>query len=433
MFINSKKTNSPLKKKHLFITMSLATFAFLSLLASAQTNTDKDDEAMLDSFIQSRGYESTIIFSAANIKQFWPERNVVSQDNIIKILLDSKLQSSLLKIKLANVNVSNECKVDIFSKSSDFKFNILADKTQVLSKSSSEDDFIGYHIESASFRLKKTNALSFSLQFVSSASSELKINKIVLSFPRNTSSSSTEAFNMKKDNYETQDAQVTSDESKNCLITGKRSRFYGEKITLQSQTPLHTYISVKNTGKTATKLYVGYSVYDEEGIAIDAKNYPYQDINKILKVISSSKDNNIIVVDGSSEWNKNCYLALNANEDMSDIPNKTLAGRIVDFKKNENNLFEITLDKPLSSEIRSGTKVRVHGTSGAYLYTYICTLLPEEEITFYSTIAKDDSFLRYSSEAFSRGAYCVVPLLLSYSVVPQEDNTITIKDYSVSY
>ena len=433
MFINLGKANSPLKMKRLFITMSLVLLAFLSFLASAQTNSYKDDEAMLDSFIQSRGYESTIIFSASNIKQFWPEKNVISQDNIIKIRLDSQLQSSLLKIKLANVNVSNECKVDIISKNSDFKFNILADKSKVLSISSSEDDFINYHIESASFKLNKTNALSFFLQFVSSTSSELKINRIILSFPLNTYSSSTEAFAIKRDNYETRGAQVTTDENKNCLITGKNSCFLGKKLTLPSQTPLHSYISVKNTGKTATKLYVGYCVYDEEGSKFDGKNYPYQDINKIFKVISSSKDSNIIVVDGFSEWNKNCFLALDANEDMSDIPNKTFAGKIVDFKKNEDGLFEITLDEPLKSEIKGGTKVRVHGRSGSYLYTYYCTLLPEEEIAFYATIAKDDSFLRYSSEAFSRGAYYVVPLLLSYSDVPQEDNTIIIKDYSISY
>ena len=41
--------------------------------------------------------------------------------------------------------------------------------------------------------------------------------------------------------------------------------------------------------------------------------------------------------------------------------------------------------------------------------------------------------LRYSSKAFSRGIYYVVPLILSYSVDPSKDNTVQISDFSVSF
>ena len=83
--------------------------------------------------------------------------------------------------------------------------------------------------------------------------------------------------------------------------------------------------------------------------------------------------------------------------------------------------------------IKEGTKVRIHGVGGSYLYTNLKVLQPGEEQVFTSTIEKDESSCEYSSKAFPRGVYYVVPLILSYSIDSSKVNTIQIYDYAISY
>ena len=153
-----------------------------------------------------------------------------------------------------------------------------------------------------------------------------------------------------------------------------------------------------------------------------------------MTVISSSKGSEKIIVDSYVEWDKNCYLALNAKDDFSDIPNNTFTdGKIIEFKKLENGNAEITLDKPLTSKIMEGTKIRVHGQGGSNLYTGIKTLQPGEEQVFTAARKKDNDVLEFSSNILPRGTYYATPMVLSYSVDPNKDNTILIKDYVISY
>ena len=91
------------------------------------------------------------------------------------------------------------------------------------------------------------------------------------------------------------------------------------------------------------------------------------------------------------------------------------------------------MSKPLTSDIKKGTSVRIHGLDGQYLYSIIKRLNPGEEEVFTASIKQDDMFLQYSSKSISRGVYYIIPLLLSYSLDPQEDNSILIEDYSVTY
>jgi hypothetical protein len=154
----------------------------------------------------------------------------------------------------------------------------------------------------------------------------------------------------------------------------------------------------------------------------------------VLNVVSSSKGSNSIIVDKYPKWKKQCYLALNAKEDFSDVPNVTFVdGTIVEVKKLENGNAEIIMDKPLVSAIEKGSTVRINGLSGAYLYTHSIILRPGEEQTLSSKIQKDYSCHTYSPEAFSNGIDFVVPIVLSYSVDENVDNTIKIKDYVISY
>ena len=139
-------------------------------------------------------------------------------------------------------------------------------------------------------------------------------------------------------------------------------------------------------------------------------------------------------MDSLPEWRKESSLAVNVKEDMSDIPECSFVdGTIVDVKEIENGHAEITLDKPVLKGLEKGTKVRVHGVIGAFIYTNIVKLEPGQEELLSSTIAKDDAYLQYSPKAFSRGVYYAVPLILSYSSDANNDNTILITDFSISY
>ena len=203
---------------------------------------------------------------------------------------------------------------------------------------------------------------------------------------------------------------------------------------MTSDYPFYLSVKVKNTGKETTKLYVGYRIYAKNRKELTPANYPYKDTSKILTVISSEEGANKIIVDSLSEWKKKNYLAVNAKEDMSDIPECSFAdGTIVDVKEIEDGHAEITLDKPLMKVLEKGTKVRVHGANGSYIYMNIVKLQPGQEELLSSTIAKDDAFLQYSSKAFSRGVYYAVPIILSYSSDPNNDNTILITDFRISY
>lgn len=395
---------------------------------------------LLAQFIQSKG-AGIISFDASNIKQFWVDNSVVSRKDSFDVLLTGKdtqlLKSVPLKIQLMNVNETQNCKVEVIAETKDFDFSVLNEQSKVLSTSQNEDDFLTYSIKSAVFPLEKTQKLSFNLRFDSKSTDILAIKNIILTFSKNKESSFLASPG--KINYSIKDintsSNVTEANTNSFSANGIRTAIYSSKKIIISDNTLKSSVTIKNTGDTAANIYVGYRVFAQDATSLDGRNYPFKSNNKVLGVISASEAGNKIIVDGYTEvWEKGCYLALNAKEDMSDIPNVQLVdGKILEIKKLENGQAEITLDKPLQSKIEEGTIVRVHGKSGSYLYSSSITLKPGEEQVFASTIQKDDSFLQYSPQAFSRGVYYVIPLILSYSTDPTQDNLILISNYSIEY
>ena len=59
-------------------TIAILSSLVLSLIVNAQTKGQPNDSALLDSFIQSKGYGDTIAFSSSNIKQFWTDKHFVN-------------------------------------------------------------------------------------------------------------------------------------------------------------------------------------------------------------------------------------------------------------------------------------------------------------------------------------------------------------------
>ena len=396
-------------------------------------------ETTLEDYVNSRDYASCIVFDPSSIKQFFGGKSVLNQNESISVFLENKDQNGFesipLKIRLVNVNASQDCKVEVITESRDADFTVTDGKSKALSKSSSEPPWGQYRVSAASFHLEDVPDHSFSLKFASKTQEEVLIKGIILSFPRNQNSSflsSPGVLEIKRDDVDAMSATLGAGDV--IELKGRRGGILSKRFILVPNGSVETSVRVKNAGDKPTHIYVGFAVYNKDGEMLRGNNYPYKNQNTILTVVSSEAGSNKIVVDSYPEWGKNCYLAINAEEDLFDVPNTVFAdGRIVEAKKLDDGKTEITMDKPFKTALKAGTKVRIHGLGGAYLYTGNKILQPGEEEVFTSSIKKDDTFFQYSVQAFSRGVYSVKPLILSHSVDANEENTVVISDYKVSY
>ncbi len=404
---------------------------------SAQNAGNASDDQLLNQYVHSKG-PGIITFDASNIKQFWVEKNVVSMDNDIRIIPAAhgiSVESDPLKIQLANVNETQDCKIEVIAETKNVKFQILNNKSEVLSSSRKEDDFMGYSITSSVFHMEDVPNYSFAFKFISDSEDAISIKKIILSFSNNKGSSflvSPGEVIFTGDMINTT-AKVSKESDNSFSVTGTRSSVFSAKKFFVADNTLSSSVTIKNAGVNPITVYVGYAVYGKDQKILYGSSFPYQK-NEAVSVVSAPKGGSTIVVDSYSEWRKGCFVALNAKDDLSDLPNNTfLDGRVVEIKKLDDGQAEIVLDKPLSSELKQGARIRVHGLSGSYFYTRTKKMEPGEEEVFASTVKKDDSLLEYTPKAFPKGTYYVVPIILSYSADPKVENTILIRDYSVSY
>lgn len=420
--------------------MGLFLFSAVVFAQSKKETEANSNESLLNQYVKSKG-NAVIVFDSSNIKQFWIDKTVVSRNHSIDILLEgNKTNESVpLKIQLANVSESQDCRIDVISDESGLEFSVLNDQSKKISSSKKEDDFLNYSIASGVFHLEDTAGHAFYLVFNSKKTESISIKKIILSFSDNKNSNFlnspgvikyTGAFIEPSPSF-----KISNTNDNSFSVTGKRSIIFSAKKIYTRDNTISRSIKIKNTGDAPATVYICYAAYTKDGIKLFACNYPYKKTSKTMSVISSSNGSNKIIVDSYSDWAKGCILAMNAKDDLSDIPNTTLfEGKIVEIKQLDNGQAEITLDKPLKSAVAKGTKVRVHGTTGSYPYTHIVkSLKAGEEQILNSTIKKDDQFLEYSSKTLSRGVYYVVPLILSYSDDATKENTIQISDYSISY
>ena len=178
---------------------------------------------------------------------------------------------------------------------------------------------------------------------------------------------------------------------------------------------------------------MGYVPYSAAGKEIHSVNTPYKNINKILKVVSFDTNSNKLIVDSYPEWEKGGSIAINAKENLSDLPNFTLlSGKIAEISKMENDQAEIIFDKQITAPPKPGQAVRIHSSSAGNYYMYALSkkIQPGEEVLLQTTTKKDDSILSFSSTSFFRGIYYVKPLLM---FVSDENVSVQINEYSISH
>lgn len=414
-------------------TCNLVLIALFSTFSISDLYAQNDSE-LLESFIKSKGYSDPITFSPQNIKQYWINNSVSSKDDFINVLLNKngyEWESDSYDIKLKNVSVTSDCKVEVISETSDLHFTILNDASKKIAQSTAEDKFLGYSISSATFQLADTSDYFFKIAFSSRHEDLLKINKIILSFSQNNSflaSPGTLKFN--DENIST-NAKVSINDDKSFEIKGKNIQIFAKDKILITNNPLVNSVSVKNTGETPIRVDIGYSPYTKDGVKIDNRFIPYD--KTTVNVVSS--DGNFIVVDKMPTWKKGCYITLNAKNDLSDFPNPNILNNpILDIVAVDGGQAKIVLEKPLERDIPKESSIRVHSQKGlSNIYTNRQIVPPGEEIKLSSSMAPDDSYLQYNAKAFCRGTYYVIPFLLITSTESNSAVSVYVSDYSVKY
>ena len=440
-----KKSANTSQANRFFKRMVLIPCLLAPIFLAAQNDSKmaQDELGLIEQYVLSKG-DPTISFDSTNIKQFWIDNSVISRKNYFELLLrpnqKNSLESPMYPIQIRNVKETQDCKIEVLTESDDLHFFVLNSSKKEISESSSNEKFLHYNVCSASFHWEDIQE-KFYLKFNTSKTSEIAIQKIIFSFPKNTESSFLESPGKLKINADLVNGsggtskQSISDNS--FSITGKRTVLFSKKKIFVTNNTVSSSVTIKNTSEEPVDIYVGYAPYTKDGNRIQNNNNPYNSKkNEILKVVSFEQNTNKIIVDSYPEWKKNCFLALNPKEDYSDFPNfSIIEAPISEVNKLDDSHTEIIFSKPITKEILPGTSVRIHAPYGStYLFTTRAKRIqPGEEQTFQSSIKKDESLLLFSSSAFSKGVYYVVPVLLSYSVDPNNENTVLISDFTISY
>ena len=184
------QTSNRIGRRMLERTFAVLYIILVTVMSYGATAETKDKE-LLDGFIKAKGYKACILLTPSNIKQFWTEKSVSSQNDLIKVILEktnaNQRESSLYKIQLANVLETQDCKIEMITESSDLSFSVYNSDNKVISSSSKEDDFIQYHVVSSTFHLGDTNDFAFYCSF-SSNNDIVALKRIIISFSDNPNS-----------------------------------------------------------------------------------------------------------------------------------------------------------------------------------------------------------------------------------------------------
>jgi hypothetical protein len=144
-----------------------------------------------------------------------------------------------------------------------------------------------------------------------------------------------------------------------------------KKIKVDPAKKYKVSAKVKQLGENPALVYIGFIPYDAKGRVIDPKcgsNNTKGSLTALTAPIA--KGATTLTVKDASKWKKgnHHYVALNAKEDMSDIPNFELAGVITKIEKT-GDVYTISFKTPLGKAYPAGTTVRQHRSGGTYIYT----------------------------------------------------------------
>jgi len=144
-----------------------------------------------------------------------------------------------------------------------------------------------------------------------------------------------------------------------------------KKITVDPAKKYKVSVKVKQLGEVPALVYIGFIPYDAKNRYIGPQQGSSNTKGSATTLTAVvPKGAKSLAVKDASKWKKgpHYYVAFNAKDDMSDIPNFTLAGKITKIEKT-GDVYTISFKKPLGVSYPAGTKVRQHRTGATYIYT----------------------------------------------------------------
>ena len=124
-------------------------------------------------------------------------------------------------------------------------------------------------------------------------------------------------------------------------------------------------------GGKAASVYLGFVPYDGKNRQITPVMI-YINVKSLTEVAEAAKKGDqVIKVKDASKWDAKSpysFVALGAKEDLSDLPNGNCIFNQPGIKQN-GEVWEIALRKPLTKDVAAGTPVRQHFAGSSYIYT----------------------------------------------------------------
>jgi len=158
------------------------------------------------------------------------------------------------------------------------------------------------------------------------------------------------------------------DGKKAFVSTAKGYKVYSlKKIKIDPDKKYQISVKVKQISEKPSYIWVGFLPYTAKGRLIGLQHGSMNTKGSFSSLsAAAAKGAKTITVKDASKWKagKHHYVAFNAKEDMSDIPNFDISSMINKIEKNT-----ITLTRPLKKAYPAGTLVRQHRSGGTYIYT----------------------------------------------------------------
>ena len=123
------------------------------------------------------------------------------------------------------------------------------------------------------------------------------------------------------------------------------------------------------------RIYVGYNLYGADGKGYQAASWQGLPLTLTQLSRAAKKGDTVIYAKNAANWSLGgtVFIALDAKEDGSDLPNMKIINNSVKDKKKVGNEWEVTLREPLKADIPADMNIRQH-VSGGYYYIVIKNL-----------------------------------------------------------
>ena len=114
-------------------------------------------------------------------------------------------------------------------------------------------------------------------------------------------------------------------------------------------------------GAEGGNLYIGFTPFDANGKQITSASVNAKAKSDTVVVKAAAEGDSLICVKDASKWNMKTphgFIAFNAKPDYSDLPNNDIAAVAPNGIRQNGDIWEITLKKPLTKSVPEGTAVR---------------------------------------------------------------------------